>query len=203
MLTHIDDVLVGQRLVGLAVLGVFQQHLIHVRGSVLVKLIGWAEYDEGYLALAQDAQFISFLHHPKLAFVEGDLSVPLVGDSGDLDFFSAHLDGQFSSKDGLQRRCLQVRLGWGRIIRLRDIKDEPDAVWLYKLLDGFFAAKTPPAHLVEGWSVLHLILTWKWNKFAHIKKVPIRRAKAILWSFIHDYQFEGHLFRKVLLKDIW
>lgn len=41
------------------------------------------EDDDGNLAVAQDAQLISFLHQPKLALGESHLSVPFVRNSLD------------------------------------------------------------------------------------------------------------------------
>ncbi len=71
--THVDDVLVGERLVRLVVLGVLEQHLVHVCGGVLVQLVGRAEDDEGDLAVAQHAQLVRLLHHTELALVERHL----------------------------------------------------------------------------------------------------------------------------------
>ena len=69
----VDDVLVGQRLVGLVVLGVLEQDLVHVCGRVLVKLVRRAEDDESDLAVAEDAELVGLLHDAKLALVEGHL----------------------------------------------------------------------------------------------------------------------------------
>lgn len=70
---NLNDVLVGEALVGLIILCVFEQDLVHVRGGILVQLVAAAEDDEGDLAVTQYAQFIRFLHHAKLALVESHL----------------------------------------------------------------------------------------------------------------------------------
>ena len=50
----------------LVVLGVLEQHLVHVRAGVLVQLVGAAEDDERDLAVAQHRQLVRFLHHAEL-----------------------------------------------------------------------------------------------------------------------------------------
>jgi len=71
--TYVNDVFVGKRFVRLVILGVFEQHFVHIRGRVLVQLVGRAEDDEGDLAVAQDAQLVGLLHHSELALVKRDL----------------------------------------------------------------------------------------------------------------------------------
>jgi len=75
MSTHVDDVLVGSGLVGFIVLGVFQQHLVHVCTGVLKQLVGTVEDDERDLAVAQHAQLVRFLHQAKLALCKRHLVV--------------------------------------------------------------------------------------------------------------------------------
>ena len=58
---------------GLVVLGVLEEDLVHVGGRVLVQLVGGAEDDEGDLAVAQDAQLVGLFHHAELALVERHL----------------------------------------------------------------------------------------------------------------------------------
>lgn len=50
--THLDYVLVCQRLVRLIVLGVLEQHLVHVRAGVLVQFVAAREDDQRDLAVA-------------------------------------------------------------------------------------------------------------------------------------------------------
>ena len=89
--THVNDVFVGEGLVGLVVLRVFEEDFVHVGRRVLVQLVGRAEDDEGDFTVTQDAEFVGLLHHAELALVERDLSVPLVSDAGDLNLFPTHL----------------------------------------------------------------------------------------------------------------
>jgi len=74
----------------LVVLGVLEEDLIHVCASVLVKFVAAAEDYESDLTVTENTQLVGFLHHPKLPFVESDLSVPLVRDAGYLDFLATH-----------------------------------------------------------------------------------------------------------------
>ena len=71
--SYLDDILVGERLVGLVVLRVLEEDLVHVGAGVLVQLVARAEDDERDLAVAQHRQLVSLLHHAKLPFVECDL----------------------------------------------------------------------------------------------------------------------------------
>lgn len=70
---HLDDVSIGAALVRLVVLGVLEQHLVHVGAGVLEQLVGVVEDDEGNLAVTQHAQLIGLLHQPKLPLGEGHL----------------------------------------------------------------------------------------------------------------------------------
>lgn len=88
---HLDDVSIGAALVRLVVLGVLEQHLVHVGAGVLEQLVGVVEDDEGNLAVAQHAQLIGLLHQPKLPLGEGHLAVPFISDSLDLNLFPPHL----------------------------------------------------------------------------------------------------------------
>ena len=69
-MTHVNDVLVGERLVGFVVLGILEEDLVHVGRSVLVKFVRRAEDDQRDLAIAQDAQLVSLFHDSELSFVE-------------------------------------------------------------------------------------------------------------------------------------
>ncbi len=71
--THLDDVLVGARLVRLVVLGVLEEHLVHVRGRILEELVATVEDDERDFAFAQDAQLVRLLHQAELPLGEGNL----------------------------------------------------------------------------------------------------------------------------------
>ena len=68
--TYVHDVRVGPALVGLVVLGVFEQNFVHVCASVLKKLVGAVEDDEGDLTVTQHTQLIRLLHQTKLALCE-------------------------------------------------------------------------------------------------------------------------------------
>lgn len=72
-LMYLYNVFVGERLVGLVVLGVLQQDLVHVRAGVLVQLVAAAEDDQRDLAVAQDRQLVRLLHDAELPLVESHL----------------------------------------------------------------------------------------------------------------------------------
>ena len=57
----------------LVVLGVLEQHFVHVGRRVLVQLVGAAEDDERDLAVAQHRQLVRLLHDAELALVERHL----------------------------------------------------------------------------------------------------------------------------------
>ena len=71
--TYLDDVFVGAALVRLVVLGVLEQHLVHVGAGVLEELVAAVEDDERDLAVAQHAQLVRLLHQPELALRERHL----------------------------------------------------------------------------------------------------------------------------------
>lgn len=71
--SNLDDILIGQRFVRLVVLGVLEQHLVHVSRRVLVEPVGTAEDDQRNLAVAQHRQFVGFLHDAKFALIERHL----------------------------------------------------------------------------------------------------------------------------------
>ena len=71
--SHLNDVLVGSALVGLVVLGVLEQHLVHVGGGILEQLVAAVEDDESDLAVAQHRQLVCLLHQPKLTLGERHL----------------------------------------------------------------------------------------------------------------------------------
>ena len=71
--SNLNDVGVGPALVRLVVLGVLQQHLVHVRGRVLEQLVGPVEDDQGDLAVAQHRQLVRLLHQSELPLGESDL----------------------------------------------------------------------------------------------------------------------------------
>ena len=72
-ITHLHNVCVGPALVRLVVLGVLEQHLVHVGAGVLEQLVGAVEDDQGDLAVAQHAQLVGFLHQAKLTLGERHL----------------------------------------------------------------------------------------------------------------------------------
>lgn len=57
----------------LIVLGVLEQHLVHVRAGVLVQFVAATEDYQRDLAVAQHRQLVRLLHHAELPFVEGHL----------------------------------------------------------------------------------------------------------------------------------
>lgn len=70
---NLDDILISQRLVGFVVLGVLEQHLVHVGGGILVEPVGAAEDDESDLTIAQHRQFVGFFHDAEFALIERHL----------------------------------------------------------------------------------------------------------------------------------
>ena len=71
--SYLDDILVGERLVGLVVLRVLEEDLVHVGAGVLVQLVAAAEDDQGDLTVTENRQLVRFFHHPELSFVESHL----------------------------------------------------------------------------------------------------------------------------------
>lgn len=51
--THLDDILVGEGLVGFVVLGVLEENLVHVGACILVQLVARTEDNQRNLAIAQ------------------------------------------------------------------------------------------------------------------------------------------------------
>ena len=72
-MAHLDDVSVGAALMGLVVLRVLEQHLVHVRAGVLEQLVGVVEDDERDLAVTEHAQLVRLLHQPELPLGERHL----------------------------------------------------------------------------------------------------------------------------------
>ena len=70
---YLEDVLVGLTDDGVVVLGVLEQHLVHVGAGVLVQLVVAREDDERDLTVAQHAQLVRLLHQPELALRERHL----------------------------------------------------------------------------------------------------------------------------------
>lgn len=73
MWPHLNDVRIGPALMGLVVLSVLKQHLVHVGAGILEQLVGVVENDQGDLAVAQHAQLVGFLHQAELTLGEGHL----------------------------------------------------------------------------------------------------------------------------------
>jgi len=90
LVQRLDDVLIGERFVGFVVLGVLEQHFVHVGRRVLVEFVRTAEDDQGDLAVAQHRQLVRLLHHAEFALVERHLSIALVGNARDLNLLAAH-----------------------------------------------------------------------------------------------------------------
>ena len=72
-MTHLDDVLVGAGLVRLIVLGVLEQHLVHVGAGVLVQLVARAEDYQGDLTVTKHRQLVGFLHDAEFSLVKSHL----------------------------------------------------------------------------------------------------------------------------------
>lgn len=72
--THLDNILVGEGLVGFVVLGVLEENLVHVGARILVQLVARTEDNQRDLAVAQHRQFIRLLHHAEFPLVKGHLS---------------------------------------------------------------------------------------------------------------------------------
>ena len=96
---------------GLVVLRVLEEDLVHVSAGVLVQLVAGAEDDQGDLAVTQHGQLVSFLHHSEFSLVKrhlktqngkvwreplfpfnANLSVSLVCYARYLYLLSAHLE---------------------------------------------------------------------------------------------------------------
>ena len=71
--TYLDDVFVGPTLVRLVILCILEQHFVHVGAGILEQFITTVEYDQRYLAVAEYAEFVSFLHQTKFPLGKGDL----------------------------------------------------------------------------------------------------------------------------------
>lgn len=69
---------------------VFQENLVHVGARVLEQLVVGVEDDDGDLAVAEDAQLVSFLHQTELPLGECHLAIPLVRNSLNGYFLSTH-----------------------------------------------------------------------------------------------------------------
>lgn len=104
---HLNDVGIGAALVRFVVLGILEQHLVHVSAGVLKQLVGVVEDDECNLAVTQHAQFVGLLHQPKLPLGEchlqessgwpGLIRVPLPIDiASSLEF---HSQGDLATVD--------------------------------------------------------------------------------------------------------
>lgn len=70
---HLDDILVGEGLVGFVVLGVLEKNLVHVGARILIQLVARAEDNQRDLAVAEYRQLVRLLHHPEFPFIEGHL----------------------------------------------------------------------------------------------------------------------------------
>lgn len=72
--THLDNILVGEGLVGFVVLGVLEENLVHVGARILVQLVARTEDNQRDLAVAKYRQLVRLLHHAEFPLVKGHLS---------------------------------------------------------------------------------------------------------------------------------
>lgn len=70
---YLKDIRVGAALVRLTVLGVFEQHPVHVAARILEEALRAVEDDQGNVAVTKHAQLISLLHQSELALGESHL----------------------------------------------------------------------------------------------------------------------------------
>jgi len=68
--TDLNDVFVGATLLRIAVFSILEQNSVHVRARVLEQLVGTVEHDQRDLTVAQNTQFVRFLHQSKLPLGE-------------------------------------------------------------------------------------------------------------------------------------
>lgn len=57
----------------LIVFSVFEKYFVHICRGVLVQFVGRTKDNQSDFAIAKNAQFVSFFHDAKLAFIEGNL----------------------------------------------------------------------------------------------------------------------------------
>jgi len=62
---YLNDITVRSTLMWLIVLRISQQHAVHVRACILEQFVGSIEYDQRNLTIAQNTQFVRFLHEAK------------------------------------------------------------------------------------------------------------------------------------------
>lgn len=70
---YLNDVGIGPAFMGLVVLRILEQDLVHVGAGVLKQLVRVVKDDESDLAVAQDTQLIGLLHQTKFPLGEGHL----------------------------------------------------------------------------------------------------------------------------------
>lgn len=70
LVTHLHNIGVGPALMGLIVLGVFQQDLVHICAGVLEQFVGAIEDDQGNLTVTQHTQLVRLLHQAELSLCE-------------------------------------------------------------------------------------------------------------------------------------
>lgn len=73
---YLQYVTVCAALVRLAVLGVFQEHFVHISAGVLEETIGAIEDDESNFTVTQHTQLVGLFHQSKLALGERHLEKP-------------------------------------------------------------------------------------------------------------------------------
>lgn len=86
----LDDILVGEGLVGFVVLGVLEKNLVHVGACILIQLVARTEDNQGNLAVAEYRQFVRLLHYPEFPLVKGHLTIPFVRDARNLNLLPTH-----------------------------------------------------------------------------------------------------------------
>ena len=67
LVTYLHNIRIGPALVGLIVLSVFKEDLVHVCAGILKQLVGAVKDDQGNLTVTQHAQLICLLHQAKLS----------------------------------------------------------------------------------------------------------------------------------------
>ena len=66
-------------------------HLLHIHRGKLIECIIRPQYNDSYIDLAQNSQFVSFLEQPSLSFDESHRTIPFFANRLYLDLSSPHL----------------------------------------------------------------------------------------------------------------
>lgn len=126
LMENLNDVLVGAALVWFVVLGVFEQHLVHVCGGVLEEFVSRVEDDESDLTVTEHRQLIRLLHQTKLTFCKRHLPIPFIANARYLYFLPSHLvrllDGEAWALQGGANCGTKIERNledWGALLRAR------------------------------------------------------------------------------------